>query len=185
MANNYAQVHHLTTSGETTTGHGSGNTTFGDRNEYNSSQAYPREGNVDAGANTSTNTYARDTTSSTPRQNTTGAVPQDDSISPVPRDSVSGQALNLDHEYEPRTSISQSKHDPLAGTEGPFKVPTTDDVSKSGIPPFSSVGQQNAPGRAGSIGEKALSALGYGGNHVERPKEDQGLGEKIVNFLGA
>ena len=185
MSNNYAQAHHLTTSDGTMTGHSSSNTTFGDQNEYNSSQAYSREGHVNAGANTSTDTYARDATSSTPRQNTTGAVPQDDSISAVPRHSVSGQPLNLNHEYEPRTSISQSKHDPLAGTEGPFQVPTTDDVSKSGVPPTSSVGQHNAPGRAGSVGEKALGALGYGGNHVERPKEDQGLGEKIVNLLGA
>ena len=175
MSNNYAQAHHLTTSDDTTTSHTASNTTFGNQNEYNSSQAH----------STSTDTYAQDATTSTPRHNTTGVLPHGDSISPVPRDSVSGQPLNLSHEYEPRTSISQNKHDPLAGTEGPFQVPTTNDVSKSGAPPTSSVGQQNAPGQAGSIGEKAMSALGYGGNHVERPKEEQGLGEKIVNLLGA
>lgn len=64
-------------------------------------------------------------------------------------------------------------------------MPTTDDVSKSEVPPTSSVGQQSAPGRAGSIGDGALAALGFGGSKVERPKEDQGLGEKIVNFFGA
>jgi hypothetical protein len=44
---------------------------------------------------------------------------------------------------------------------------------------------QNAPGRAGEIGEAAVGAIGFGGSTVERPKEDQGLGEKIANFLGA
>ncbi|KPI35612.1 uncharacterized protein AB675_4755 [Cyphellophora attinorum] len=43
---------------------------------------------------------------------------------------------------------------------------------------------QNAPGKAGEIGENAIGALGFGGARVERPKEDQGLGEKIAAFLG-
>lgn len=90
----------------------------------------------------------------------------------------------LNSEYEPTTSISQPRGS-LSSTVGPFQVPTTDDVSKKDVPPSSSVGQQNAPGRGGSIGEKAMGALGYGGAQVERPKEEQGVAEKIVNFLGA
>lgn len=43
---------------------------------------------------------------------------------------------------------------------------------------------QNAPGKAGEIGENAIGALGFGGSSAERPKEDQGLGEKIAAFLG-
>jgi hypothetical protein len=43
---------------------------------------------------------------------------------------------------------------------------------------------QNAPGRAGSVGEAVLGALGFGGTAVERPREDQGVGEKIVALLG-
>lgn len=90
----------------------------------------------------------------------------------------------LNSVYEPTTEIQQPRGS-LSSTTGPFQVPTTDDVSKKDAPLTSSVGQQSAPGRAGSIGDKALSAMGYGGSKVERPKEDQGLGEKIVNFLGA
>lgn len=44
---------------------------------------------------------------------------------------------------------------------------------------------QNAPGKAGDVGEAAMGALGYGGSTVGRPKEDQGISEKIVNILGA
>lgn len=44
---------------------------------------------------------------------------------------------------------------------------------------------QNAPGRLGERGENILGAMGFGGAHVERPREDQGLGEKIAEFLGA
>ena len=43
---------------------------------------------------------------------------------------------------------------------------------------------QNAPGKAGDVGEKVLGAVGFGGAEVERPKEDQGIGEKIAAFLG-
>jgi len=183
----------MTTSDNTTSGHTVGNTS-NDRNEYNSSgnmqggnyaqsQAHPTRSHMNTGMNADTDT--RDQAYSTPLQSNTGHLPQDDAIAAAPHHGVSGQALDLNHEHEPRTSISQGKRGSLASTEGPFQVPTTDDVSKSSVPPTSSVGQQNAPGRAGSIGEKAMSALGYGGNHVERPKEEQGLGEKIVNFLGA
>lgn len=90
----------------------------------------------------------------------------------------------LNSEYEPTTSIDQPRGS-LSSTVGPFQVPTTDDVSKSEVPPASSVGQQNAPGKGGELGEKAMGALGYGGTSVERPKEEQGIAEKIVNFLGA
>lgn len=90
----------------------------------------------------------------------------------------------LNSEYEPTTTIDQPRGS-LSSTVGPFQVPTTDDVSKSEVPPTSSVGSQNAPGRGGEIGEKAMGALGYGGSTVERPKEEQGVAEKIVNFLGA
>lgn len=72
---------------------------------------------------------------------------------------------------------------------GPFQETTSEgEVIKSDDStqePSSTVGTQNAPGRAGSIGEAAIGALGYGSTTVERPKEDQGLGEKIVAFLGA
>ncbi|KAK4943480.1 hypothetical protein LTR10_016971 [Elasticomyces elasticus] len=43
---------------------------------------------------------------------------------------------------------------------------------------------QNAPGKLGETGEAAVGALGFGGSQVGRPKEDQGIGEKIANFLG-
>lgn len=44
---------------------------------------------------------------------------------------------------------------------------------------------QNAPGKLGERGENILGAIGFGGSVVERPKEDQGIGEKIAEFLGA
>lgn len=83
------------------------------------------------------------------------------------------------------TSTNPQARGPLSSTPGPFQDPDAavhDGKRSAGI--TSSVGQNNAPGRAGSVGE-ALGALGYGGATVERPKEEQGLGEKIVNFLGA
>lgn len=96
---------------------------------------------------------------------------------PVSRD-------RLNSEYEPRTAVSEQRGS-LASTQGPFQVPTTDDVDKSDVPPTSSVGSQNAPHAGGRIGESAMGALGYGGSTVERPKEEQGIAEKIVNILGA
>lgn len=194
MSDHYAQAHHLTTSDSTTTGNTtSGNTTFGDQSNFTSgrnaqsgtsaeNQASSDRDTVKTGTYS---TYAYDQASSGLRQTNTTLFPSEDTISAAPGPSARGPTLDLNHEHEPRSSISQAKRGSLAATEGPFQVPTTDDVSKSGVPPTSSVGQQNAPGRAGSVGEKAMSAMGYGGNHVERPKEEQGLGEKIVNFLGA
>ncbi|KAI1609370.1 hypothetical protein EDD37DRAFT_640518 [Exophiala viscosa] len=43
---------------------------------------------------------------------------------------------------------------------------------------------QNAPGKLGDTGESLVGAMGFGGSQVGRPKEDQGIGEKIANFLG-
>lgn len=115
---------------------------------------------------------------------------QDDTIrqSSLATDSGAPEGYSRDRlssVHEPRTSISSDPAAPLASTEGPFQQPTTDDVSKSEAPLTSSVSSQNAPGKAGAFGENVLSAFGYGGAHVERPKEEQGIGEKIVNFLGA
>ena len=89
--------------------------------------------------------------------------------------------------HEPRTSLTSGSTvtEPLASTEGPFHQPTTSNTEKKNAPLTSSVSSQNAPGSAGKIGEAVMSGFGYGGTHVERPKEEQGLGEKIVNFLGA
>ena len=43
---------------------------------------------------------------------------------------------------------------------------------------------QNAPGKLGERGENGLGAMGFGGSTVEWPKEGQGMGEKLVEFLG-
>lgn len=99
--------------------------------------------------------------------------------------SADGYRPRLNSEYEPTPASTVQPRGSLSSTVGPFQTPTTDDVSKSEVPPTSSVGQQNAPGRGGEIGEKAMGVLGYGGATVERPKEEQGVAEKIVNFLGA
>lgn len=94
-----------------------------------------------------------------------------DTISTAP----AGTHNSLDREHESTTETSQPRG----------SLFTTDEGSKQDTQLTSSVGQQSAPGRAGSIGDKTLGALGFGGSKVERPKEDQGLGEKIVNFFGA
>lgn len=122
------------------------------------------------------------TTTPTTANNTSNlAQNETDTISTVPS-TIPRDRLNS--EYEPTREIEQPRGS-LSSTTGPFQVPTTDDVSKKDVPPTSSVGQQSAPGRAGSIGDGAIAALGFGGSKVERPKEDQGIGEKIINFLGA
>jgi hypothetical protein len=56
-------------------------------------------------------------------------------------------------------------------------MPGTESIGRHSI-------SQNAPGKLGKRGENALGAMGFGGAQVERPKEDQGVGEKIVAFLG-
>ncbi|KAK5943577.1 hypothetical protein PMZ80_004585 [Knufia obscura] len=199
MANNYTAIHHLTTSPST---HVCGSTTGTTTHE---SQGVPESNKQPDTTSFSQN----DTFTPAPRQNqndypldrsshdsqaglqnntqpATTSLPQNDTMKPAPRQSENEFPLDRSHEHghEPRTSVSQEERGSLAGTKGPFHVPTTDDVNKSNVPPHSSVGQQNAPGAAGSIGEKAMGALGYGGSTVERPKEEQGLGEKIMNFLG-
>jgi len=195
MLDKYAQAHRLTTSdenanadntvGDTAAGGYGGRDSSQDAQSGTSGQdqADSFRDNVNMAENAHTD--ARDETYSTRAQPDISVLSQTDAINPVPHPSQGSQALDRNHEREPRASISQGKRSSLASTEGPFQVPTTNDVSKSDTPPTSSVGQQNAPGRAGSVGETAISALGYGGNSVERPKEEQGLGEKIVNFLGA
>lgn len=105
----------------------------------------------------------------------------DDSITPV---DASASHDRLNSEYEPRTQLDQQRGS-LASTQGPFQTPTTDDVDRSDAPLTSSVGSQNAPGTGGKIGEATMGALGYGGANVERPKEEQGVAEKIMNFMGA
>lgn len=103
----------------------------------------------------------------------------DDSISAAPRKSSV---------VEPFTGSTQEaahagRDGSLSTTQGPFQETILQQEGQGGGIP-ASVGSQTAPGRAGSVGEKAMGALGYGGTHVERPKEEQGLGEKVVNFFG-
>lgn len=149
--------HDQTTTGGTTTGHA-----------------------TDSVPHTHTNTNI----GSDPDAITSASATHDSNINTTDDTSAGEYRQRLNSEYEPTTSISQPRGS-LSSTVGPFQVPTTDDVGKSEVPPTSSVGQQNAPGRGGEIGEKAMGALGYGGSTVERPKEEQGVAEKIVNFLGA
>ena len=169
MADNYAPAHHQTTTGGALSSGEQQTTTSG---TYGSSE---RQGYSTGTAAPSSFRNQDDTI--VQQQNATSA---DDNYEPA---GYSRDRLSSVH--EPRTSLGADPSAPLASTEGPFQQPTTEDVSKSEVPPTSSVGSQNAPGRAGSIGENVLGALGYGGTHVERPKEEQGIGEKIVNFLGA
>ncbi|KAK5079644.1 hypothetical protein LTR70_009268 [Exophiala xenobiotica] len=195
MLDKYAQTRHLTTFGKNANADNmASDTAFGgyggrassqdaQSGTFGQDQADSSRDNVNMGENAHTD--ARDETYSTRAQSDISVLPHNDATNPVTHPSQGAQALDLNHEHEPRASISQGKRSSLASTEGPLQVPTTNDVSKSDIPPTSSVGQRNAPGRAGSVGETAMSALGYGGNTVERSKEEQGLGEKIVNFLGA
>ena len=99
---------------------------------------------------------------------------------------IAGHSIdNHNDAYRASLEHLQSRKDSLSATPGPFNAPTTEDVSKGDVPPSSSVGSKNAPGKAGEVGEKIMGGFGVGGTHVERPKEEQGLGEKIVNFLGA
>jgi len=236
--NNYAPVHHETTSGTGQSISSSGytgdadvagtNLGFGNERDYNSTRQQGYTG--DAGlAGTNTNTgFGNDREYSSGRQtgytddagltgtrigfgsdreygstqpmgmtNTTSGLSSQD-MNYSNRDTIGTSTdrddtfrsseyrqapLELSHEHAPRREIDQSQ-DALASTQGPFKVPTTDDVSGSDVPPTSSVGNQNLPGARGERGEMILGAAGVGGSQVERPKEDQGIGEKIVNFLG-
>lgn len=187
---NYAPVHHQTTSrlddeGTTSTRYIGGantagtDTASGEDRDFNSARHTGTTrttndnniGNID---------YANQNNAGTASHLRHGAA-QDDMIAPAePR----REPLSLNHEYAPRQEIEPRK-DSLASTQGPFHVPTTDNAGSSGATLTSTVGQQNAPGKAGERGESVMGAIGFGGTHVERPKEEQGLGEKIVNFFGA
>lgn len=174
-SNNYAPTHHLTTGAGNSIHHASNNntTTAGDLSDLGSS------------SNAHANIASRDQAYNTSAQTHANTLAQDDFISAAPLEGSTRETRVLNDEDEPRTAVSRGKRDSLAGTEHPFQNASKDDGSESDARLTSSVGQRNAPGRAGSIGEKAMSAVGYGGNTVERPKEEQGLGEKIVNFFGA
>lgn len=83
--------------------------------------------------------------------------------------------------YSDEANPLQSHHRPSLSAEG-----------AAGVEPLSgneSVGRHsisaNAPGKLGDRGENILGSIGFGGAQVERPKEDQGIGEKIAEFLGA
>ena len=90
------------------------------------------------------------------------------------------------------TSMNTSPHNNLPESSNVVQVPRSNSVSASSDPstethfPASMTGQAvNAPGKTGVIGENIMGALGYGGSAVEWPKEDQGIGEKVAEFLGA
>lgn len=186
MSDNFAPTHHKVTSdldGQRSTG-AYGSNTVGDN--YNiTGTGYNNEGSSygQRSSGYDNDNITRTGVSSSDRPEFTGAYAgrNDDTITsadaPVSRD-------RLNSEYEPRTEIDQQRGS-LASTQGPFQTPTTDDVDKSDAPLTSSVGSQNAPHAGGRAGEAAMGALGYGGASVERPKEEQGLAEKIVNFMGA
>lgn len=176
--NNFAPVHHQTTSGM------SGHHTTGAHNLDNYSTTGTNTG-IDTTTAGASHDYARSSAvNDTDRSEFPGRLGDrnDDTISPA-AEPISRDRLNS--EYEPRTEITQQRGS-LASTEGPFRAPTTEDAtSSSDVPPASTVSQQNAPHQGGRIGEATMSAFGYGGSTVERPKEHQGTAEKILNFLGA
>lgn len=83
--------------------------------------------------------------------------------------------------YSDESNPLNEHHRPSAGLHGQQGVdalPGDTTIRRAGI-------AQNAPGKLGETGENIVGGLGFGGSAVERPKEDQGLGEKIANFLGA
>jgi len=75
----------------------------------------------------------------------------------------------------------QAHHRPSLSAEGAQGVQTLEGSESIGHHSKA----QNAPGKLGERGENVLGAIGFGGSAVERPKEDQGIGEKIAEFLGA
>jgi hypothetical protein len=83
--------------------------------------------------------------------------------------------------YSDESNPLQSHHRPsLSAQGGEGAEPLAGEES---IGHYSKAG--NAPGKLGERGENIVGALGFGGSKVERPKEDQGIGEKIAEFLGA
>lgn len=191
-----AAFHHHKVTTDTTDSTQGGSRTFGDENEYNASRQTGAVGSDQGyGASDSTGVSndqsynsARDSSAVGSSNFGTAGITDDSTGPPNPDDPRLGtfepEAHPLYSEYPPRKEIPQDQG-PLASTPGPFQVPTTDNLEGTSAPPTSSVSSQNAPGKAGEFGEKVMGALGVGGTHVERPKEEQGIGEKIVNFLGA
>lgn len=172
---NYAPAHHQTTS------------KFDDDQQYNNTRG-TTSGISDA--NTGSGITSASATGTSELRTGWNSNYQDDSIQPT---SNYGTDSSADYDrrgsasvHQPRTSVNDSAHrGSLASTEGPFQQPTTDNVSNSDTNAFSSVSSQNAPHAGGTVGENTLGALGYGGSQVERPKEEQGVAEKIMNILGA
>ena len=62
---------------------------------------------------------------------------------------------------------------------------SSDPSTEENFPNSTTTSTANAPGKTGVIGENIMGGMGMGGSSVERPKEDQGIGEKIAAFLGA
>ncbi len=83
--------------------------------------------------------------------------------------------------YSDASNPLNSHHRPSLGLDGDSKVSSLqgDTTIRRGTV------AQNAPGKLGDRGENIVGAMGFGGSSVERPKAEQGLGEKIANFLGA
>ena len=83
--------------------------------------------------------------------------------------------------YSDSSNPLNSHHRPSLGLDGDSKVSSLqgDTTIRRGTV------AQNAPGKLGDRGENIVGAMGFGGSSVERPKAEQGLGEKIANFLGA
>jgi hypothetical protein len=91
--------------------------------------------------------------------------------------SIPAQPTNYSDDANPL----QSHHRPslsVESTEGVQALTGQESMGRHSI-------SQNAPGKLGYRGENVLGAMGFGGSKVERPKEDQGIGEKIAEFLGA
>ncbi|KAK5198320.1 hypothetical protein LTR92_002565 [Exophiala xenobiotica] len=78
--------------------------------------------------------------------------------------------------YSDSSNPLNSHHRPSLGLDGDSNVSSLQGDTRT---------SRNAPGKLGDRGENIVGAMGFGGSTVERPKADQGLGEKIVTFLGA
>jgi hypothetical protein len=111
-----------------------------------------------------------------PRDNTTDpdTITQQRQTSTLPTQSTA-------ENYSDESNPLQSHHRPSLSAQGGKGVEPL--AGEESIGHYSKAG--NAPGKLGERGENIVGALGFGGSKVERPKEDQGLGEKIAEFLGA
>ena len=151
--------------GRTGAGVGAGVMGAGIASEYGSNEHHSH----DTVGNTDSTAFGR-------RDNTLGT--SDNTTDDTRRGSKIGMPVDTD--VHPHPSL---RDDPLRGSTSDPKglhETGTERGEERGIS-----GEQNAPGTAGKVGENALGALGFGGASVERPKEDQGIGEKIVKFFGA